>query len=226
MAGHQTHRGAFITCQTTLVPSMINQHAACLSHKELGFAIAGAHGRWWQRYTPGMTSKTDRYILALAFGFSVLSLATTTALAQWQWVEKDGRKIFSDRAPPAEIQDKDILKRPVGTVRGAAAAPALTAASAPGQRASAPKLTGKDAELEARKKKADDDEAAKKKAEEDKLAKTKADNCERAKTALATLQSGVRMASVNAKGEREVFDDAKREAETKRTKEVLDASCK
>jgi len=164
-------------------------------------------------------------MLTLAFGFSVLALASTTALAQWQWVEKDGRKIFSDRAPPAEIQDKDILKRPAGALRGATA-PALTAASAPGQRASAPKPTGKDAELEAKKKKADDDEATKKKAEEDKVAKNKADNCERAKTALATLQSGVRMSSVNAKGEREVFDDAKREAEIKRTQEVIDASCK
>lgn len=172
-----------------------------------------------------MTSKTIRYILALVFGFSVLALASTTALAQWQWVEKDGRKIFSDRAPPAEIQDKDILKRPAGAMRGAAG-PALNAASAPSQRASAPKPTGKDAELEAKKKKADDDEAARKKAEEDKAAKTKADNCERAKTGLATLQSGVRMSSVNAKGEREVYDDAKRDAEIKRTQEVIDASCK
>ena len=204
---------------------MVNQYAAYLGHKAVGFAIDRGHGRCWQRYTPEMTSKTIRYILALAFGFGVLALATTAALAQWQWVEKDGRKIFSDRAPPAEIQDKDILKRPAGALRGAAS-PALTAASAPSQRASAPKPTGKDAELEARKKKADDDEAAKKKAEEDKASKIKADNCERAKTALATLQSGVRMSSVNAKGEREVFDDAKREAETKRTQEVIDASCK
>jgi len=194
------------------------------------------HERCWQRYTPEMTSKTTCYILALAFGFSVLALASTTALAQWHWVEKDGRKIFSDRAPPAEIQDKDILKRPAGAMRGAAApastaqtaglARPVTAASAPSLRASAPKLTGKDAELEAKKKKADDEEAAKKKAEEDKVAKTKADNCERAKTGLATLQSGVRMSSVNANGEREVYDDEKREAETKRAQEVIDASCK
>lgn len=199
--------------------------ASAITMQAVGLAIDRGHDRCWQRYTPEMTSKTIRYILALAFGFSVLALASTTALAQWQWVEKDGRKIFSDRAPPAEIQDKDILKRPAGAMRGAAG-PALNAASAPSQRASAPKPTGKDAELEAKKKKADDDEAARKKAEEDKAAKTKADNCERAKTGLATLQSGVRMSSVNAKGEREVYDDAKRDAEIKRTQEVIDASCK
>ena len=161
--------------------------------------------------------------MAWAIGFSVLAFTATAALAQWQWVEKDGRKIFSDRPPPADIQEKDILKRPAGAPRAAVAA---AAASPPGLKASAPKLSGKDAELEAKKKKADEEEAAKKKAEEDKAAKTRADNCERAKTGLATLQSGVRMSSVNAKGEREIYDDAKRAAETKRAQEVIDASCK
>ena len=66
----------------------------------------------------------------------------------------------------------------------------------------------------------------KKKAEEEKVAKTKADNCGRAKTNMATLQSGVRLAEVNAKGEREVFDDSKRALETKRAQEVSDSSCK
>ena len=154
-----------------------------------------------------------------------------TAVAQWQWVEKDGRKVFSDRSPPANIQDKDILKRPPGASLSAliGEAPVTAAAkpaSAPLLKASAPKLSGKDTELEAKKKKADDEESLKKKAEEDKLVKAKAENCERAKSNLATLQSGVRMASTNAKGEREVYDDAKRESETKRTQDIIDSSCK
>jgi len=186
-----------------------------------------------------MTSKFKPKTLMMAIGFGVLALSAVTASAQWQWVDKDGRKIFSDRGPPAEIPEKDILKRPPGapritaapaiitpgteTVAGAkpAAAPAL-----PASKASAPKLSGKDAELEAKKKKAEEEEAAKKKAEEEKVAKTKADNCGRAKTGLATLQSGVRMAEVNAKGEREVFDDAKRALETRRAQEVIDSNCK
>ena len=189
-----------------------------------------------QRYTPKMSLEPASKTVTLAFGFCVLALTASTALAQWQWVEKDGRKIFSDRPPPAEIQEKDILKRPSSATRAAAqakliaetASPAkpAAAASAPGLKASAPKLSGKDVELEAKKKKADEEEVAKKKAEDDKVAKTKADNCERAKTGLATLQSGVRMSSVNAKGEREIFDDAKRASETKRAQEVIDATCK
>ena len=186
-----------------------------------------------------MNSKFAFKTLVLAIGFSLLALTVTTASAQWQWIEKDGRKIFSDRPPPAEITDKNILKRPSGAVRAAAAVattteaatagkPALAAsgAAAKTSAASAPKLSGKDAELEAKKKKADEEDAAKKKAEEEKAAKAKAENCERAKTGLATLQSGVRMSAVNAQGEREVFDDAKRASETKRAQEVIDASCK
>ena len=186
-----------------------------------------------------MNTKSAPKLLSMIIGFCVLAFAVTTANAQWQWVEKDGRKIFSDRPPPAEIAEKDILKRPPGAVR-AAAAPALVtpaadpaagakpaaAAAAPSSKASAPKLSGKDADLEAKKKKAEEEEAAKKKIEEEKVAKTKAENCERAKTGLATLQSGIRMSSVNAKGEREVFDDAKRAAESKRAQEAIDASCK
>lgn len=164
-----------------------------------------------------------------------LSGFAATASAQWQWLDKDGRKVFSDRSPPSEISEKDILKRPGGATRAATATVAAsatadgkpvatTAAAAP--KASSPKLSGKDAELEAKKKKAEDDEAAKKKVEEEKNAKVKADNCERGKSGLATLQSGMRVASVNEKGEREVFDDAKRALEIKRVQDVIDSSCK
>ena len=169
-----------------------------------------------------------------------LAFAANTAFAQWQWIDKDGRKVFSDRSPPAEIAEKDILKRPAGATRVANTAAASTAsaaadgkpalaasaAAAAATKASAPKLSGKDAELEAKKKKAEDEQAAKKKADEETNAKAKADNCERAKSGLATLQSGVRIASVNAKGEREVFDDSKRDAEVKRAQDIISSSCK
>jgi hypothetical protein len=171
------------------------------------------------------------FTLAVAGGSFALS-----AFAQWQWVDKDGRKVFSDRSPPAEIQEKNILKRPHGSVRPAPLAEAEAAAAAPSKaagpgvqasaKAGAPKLSGKDAELEAKKKKAEDEEAAKKKAEEEKVASLNAENCARAKTSMATLQSGVRMASVNAKGEREVFDDARRAAEVKHTQDVMSSNCK
>ena len=172
-------------------------------------------------------------LLAMAGG-----LFAQVAFAQWQWLDKDGRKVFSDRSPPAEIQEKNILKRPPGSMRPApppeqaadaaagTTAPKPAGAASGAAKANAPKLSGKDAELEAKKKKADEDDAAKKKADEDKLAKGKAENCERAKSSMATLQSGVRLSGLNSQGEREVFDDARRATEAKRLQDAIDASCK
>jgi hypothetical protein len=161
-----------------------------------------------------------------------LALAATSfalsAVAQWQWIDKDGRKVFSDRSPPAEINEKDILKRPGGRAPVAVAAVSESAPAAPAAaaKASAPKLTGKDAQLEAKKKQAEEEEAAKKKAEEEKVAAAKADNCNQAKRYLTTLDSGIRIANTNAKGEREVMDDGKRAEEKKRAQGVADTSCK
>ncbi|HAL38923.1 MAG TPA: DUF4124 domain-containing protein [Polaromonas sp.] len=155
-----------------------------------------------------------------------------TALAQWQWIDKDGRNVFSDRSPPAEIQEKNILKRPgshqVAAVPASAstAASPTAAASAAAGKGNAPKLSGKDAQLEARKKQAEEVEAAKKKAEEENVAKARADNCEHAKGGLVNFQSGLRISVTNAKGEREVMDDNARAAETKRLQGIADSDCK
>lgn len=183
-----------------------------------------------QRYTGSMHFKRALQSIFLAATASFLALP---ALAQWQWIDKDGRKVFSDRLPPAEIRDKDILKRPGSRPASALASPvnddAGALANAPGGKSSAaamPRLSGKDKELEARKRQAEVEEALKKKAEEDKLAETRADTCGRAKRALATLESGMRIGLTNAAGEREVMDDAKRANEIKRTRDVADSSCK
>jgi hypothetical protein len=190
------------------------------------FASGPAKNHTTQRYTDEMDFKlaSRTFILAIAGGTFAL-----TAFAQWQWIDKDGRKVFSDRSPPADIQEKDILKRPGGNTRVAAAPAIASAPAAPAAAAgktSAPKLSGKDAELEARKKQAEEQEATKKKAEEEKVAKAKAENCERAKRYLTTLQSGVRISQTNAKGEREIMDDSKRAEETKHAQEASDTSCK
>ena len=150
------------------------------------------------------------------------------ALAQWQWIDKDGRKVFSDRAPSAEIPEKNILKQPgLRAPLPAADADATAAAAAPlvANKAGTLKLPGKDAHLEARKKQAEDEENAKKKAEEEKLAKSRADNCDRAKKGLVAVQSGVRLSVINAKGERDFMDDNERAKETKRLQGIADSEC-
>ena len=167
-----------------------------------------------------------RLLLALVCGSYAL-----TAWAQWQWIDKDGRKVYSDRAPPAEILPGSILMQPgsklvTPVTASVSAAPApTTGVSAPKPQASAPRLSGKDAQLEAKKKQAEDEGNVKKKAEEEVLAKARADNCERAKKGVAALQSGVRIATTSVKGEREFMDDAGRALETKRLQTIAETDC-
>lgn len=155
--------------------------------------------------------------------------APLAASAQWQWLDNAGRKVFSDQPPPADIAPNRILKAPGGRAGATAmavpvAAPA-TAAPAPATAAALPKPTGKDKELEAKKKEKEAADTARKKAEEEKVAAMRADNCTRAKSSKATFDSGVRVARTNAKGEREIMDDAARAAEVKHLNEIIARDC-
>src|SRR4051794_11159333 len=109
-------------------------------------------------------------------------VATPLAFAQWQWIDKDGRKVFSDQPPPPGTPSDKILKRPSN--RPAELEPEATRAAVPAVPAG-PKLTGKETELEAKRKVASAAEADKKKAADEEHARVKADNCARAKTAKA-----------------------------------------
>lgn len=88
----------------------------------------------------------------------LLAVACTWALgaaAQWQWIDKDGRKVFSDRPPPAEVPAKSILKQPGGapvarpaTTPEASSTENATPAAAASKPAAKPLAAGKDKELE------------------------------------------------------------------------------
>ncbi|MDQ6681116.1 MAG: DUF4124 domain-containing protein, partial [Pseudomonadota bacterium] len=88
----------------------------------------------------------------------------------------------------------------------------------------APKIV--EPELEAKRKKAEAEQAAATKAEEAKVAVAKADNCSRAKAQIRSLDSGIRIARTNEKGEREILDDRQRADKTKRARDVISADCK
>ena len=91
--------------------------------------------------------------------------------------------------------------------------------------ASAPKLSGVDKELVEKKKKATEAEAAKRKTEQDRNLKAKSDNCARAKQAKASYESGMRLARVNEKGEREIVGDAARATEINRLQAIIESDC-
>ncbi len=165
------------------------------------------------------------------------SLLSFGASAQWQWLDKDGRKVFSDRAPPASVLERDILKRPGqpkplrpqnGTMAEDASKPTTQAEKGESAQpaASAAKQSGLEKELTERKKKTEQVEADKRKAEEVRISTARADNCERAKSAKSGLNSGVRLSRINKQGEREVMDDAARAVEAKRIESIISTDCK
>ncbi|KNZ31442.1 MAG: hypothetical protein AD742_15580 [Methylibium sp. NZG] len=155
------------------------------------------------------------------------ALAALPAEAQWKWRDKGGRVQYSDLPPPASVSEQDILQRPGGAQRPAtppAAPAARPAASAASGAAISPKTV--EPELEAKRRKAEEEKLAQAKVEEQRQAAARADNCARAKAQLRTIDDGIRIARTNASGEREILDDKGRAEERKRTTEIMATDCK
>ena len=146
------------------------------------------------------------------------------SLAQWQWVDKDGRKVFSDRPPPAEIPDSAILKQPNRGTYPQVSVDAAPAASAVAKPSLA--VPSKDADLEKKKKEADEQAAAKQKADAEKLKQQQAENCTRAQSGMATLNSGMRVRNTDAAGNISYLSDEGRAAEVARLKSIVSSDCK
>lgn len=150
------------------------------------------------------------------------------AQTQWKWRDANGRIQYSDRPPPLSVPDQAILGRPgpnpgASPARSAPVAAAASSASAPATAASA---GATDPALAEKRRQAEAAEAAKRKAEEDKLARQRQDNCQRARDYLRTLESGIRIARSNAQGDREFLDDAQRQREVARAREVIGSDCR
>ena len=174
--------------------------------------------------------KHIRLLFSATTALSAL-LMCTASLAQYQWIDANGRKVFSDQPPPASVPAKKVVQQPGKTAPAAAtteadAESAKTDGAPAAAPVAAPKAKAVDKELEAKKKQADDELAAKKKAEQEAQAKAKIENCARAKSAKAGLDSGLRISQINAKGEREVMDDAAKSAEIKRIQGIIAEDCK
>lgn len=145
-------------------------------------------------------------------------------MAQWMWVDKDGRKVMSDQGPPNDIPAKNILRQPgVKKPRDFAAERVVEEPAKPV--AAASRAPAKDPALEAKKKALDAAEAEKQKVAAEERERIRSETCERAKRAKAGYDSGSRIARTNAKGEREIIDDATRAVESKRIEGIIAREC-
>lgn len=150
----------------------------------------------------------------------LLMLVSTTAFAELsKWVDADGKVHYSDQPPPANVKAKTLH------VTSDAAAPmsasGVAAASAP----VAPKTI---AEREAELKKAQQatKQAADKAAQEQARIDAEKANCDAAQQNLRTLQEGMRMVEVDAKGERSYLDDVQRRQRIEKAQQDIKTYCK
>ena len=170
---------------------------------------------------PTMTAmpRTTLFLLAALLG----SLLALPAHAQWKWRDKSGLIQYSDLAPPPGIAEADILQRPNAQADRAQQAPVPASGAASSQQIA---VRTTDPELEAKRKKAEQDKAAQTRADDERRAQVKLDNCARAKAYMRSLDDGLRIARTNTKGEREILDDKGRAEEARRTREIMASDCK
>jgi hypothetical protein len=170
----------------------------------------------------------------------MLGIATLVALgvspsanAQWAWRDASGRVVYSDQAPPVSIPDSQIIRRPAGRTAAPAAPVAPPAAATPAPAGAAPAATKSAApktaaeqEQEFRKRQQERSDADKKQAEDQAAAARRNADCERARGYLRQLEEGMRIARTDAQGNREILDDAARNAEMQRTRDMIATGCK
>jgi len=147
-----------------------------------------------------------------------LAFAAGAAAQMYRWVDKDGKVRYGDTPPPGVN------------------ARALGAPTAPGAPAAAPETAAKDAkkgpltpaeeEKEFRKRQVDAQKAAAKAEQEQKDAQTRIDNCNRAQAALRTLETGQRVVTTDAQGERYYLNDEEIARQTAVARQQVSDWCK
>jgi len=139
--------------------------------------------------------------------FSVgMAFATAAMAQQYKWVDANGKVQYGDTPPPGVEATR--LKPPPAGASAPAAAPKVN-----------PEAAFRNRQQERQK---SDEKSAKERAD----AETKRVNCEQSQGALRSLQSGQRISSTNAAGERVFIDDAERAKEIERTQRAVNDWCK
>jgi hypothetical protein len=143
-----------------------------------------------------------RVVLLAALAFSAAAAAQ-----QYKWVDETGKVRYGDTPPPG-----------VKTIR--LKAPPAAAAKDPASKDQAltPEAAFRQRQQERR-------EREEKVAKERAAADAKRQNCEGAQANLRQLQSGQRIATMNAAGERAFLDDDQRARQTERAQKAVSESC-
>jgi hypothetical protein len=140
-------------------------------------------------------------------------LASAAAAQQYKWVDKDGKVRYGDTPPPG------VKATPLRSPSGA---PAAATKGEKGEKGEKDKLSP---EAAFRKRQEDAAKEREKQAKSQEEAAAKKENCARAQEALRTLESGQRIARVDAKGERYYLDDPDVAKEAAKARQAVQQSC-
>src|SRR3989449_5315294 len=141
-----------------------------------------------------------RYIVLLA----ALVFTGAGAAQQYKWVDADGKVRYGDTPAP-----------------GVKATPLKPPPAAPQPPAAASKDKALTPEAAFQKRQREREEEVEKTAKERAAADAKRQNCEQARVNLRQLQSGQRIATMNAAGERAFLDDGQRARDTERAQKAV-----
>ena len=132
--------------------------------------------------------------------------ASTAAFGQlYKWVDKDGKVTYSDQPPPAQ-QSKQLNLN-----TGVASPPTRSAIE-------------RDKEIE--KGRVEAREKAKVASEKERKSEIDQENCKAARAYLKTVESGVRVSTMDDKGEQVILDDDQIAAERVKAQKAVDEACK
>lgn len=152
-----------------------------------------------------------------------LLLGSSLAHAQYSWIGENGVRQFSDRPPPPNTPPHKILKAPGRLPAPAPQAAPSSEVAAPAAMKPAPTLAQREADYIKRAKAKEEQE--KKEIAEAQRQRDIAERCEAAREARAQVESGIRIARINANGERSFASDQERADQLARANKIL-AECR
>ena len=156
---------------------------------------------------------------------ALLLVVALPAAAQWAWKDQNGRLVYSDQAPPPSVKPTQIVRQPGGSSPSAPGSVAAAPAASDAKSDARGQKTVAEQEAEFRKRQKERADAESKAQRDEQLLAMKAAECERQRGYLRSLEDGNRIFQTNTSGEREVIDDAKRDAEIRRVRESLIKNC-
>jgi len=154
-----------------------------------------------------------------------LLLMPVLARAQWMWKDDQGHTIVSDQGPPSSVPNSRILRSPSGTQSFSPPASGSEDNASDASKDTQDK-TAAEKEMDFQKRQKDAADAARKQQELAKKQQQVAQLCTNLRANLNMLQSGIRVARMDAQGERYIMDDTQRSAEMARAQNEISQNCK